>query len=279
LLQLKRKKIQRINQSLSSTLEQLKSTQNKLIESEKMSALTTLVSGIAHQMNTPLGVGITAVSMIKEKVEDFTVAIKQGQIKRTSLDTMLNNVNQASQLALTTMNKTAGLITQFKRISTQLEGDELEQFELFKVLVNHANIVTEQIEVNKPTINIHGNKVSILSYPSVIGKVLTQLISNSIEHGFTGTVSPLIDIEIKTFDESVEVLYQDNGKGIEQEQVNKIFDPFYTSRMGSDNVGLGLSIVYNLVVQLMQGSISVKSASKKGTTFSIILPLKLPLLA
>jgi signal transduction histidine kinase len=277
LLQLKRKKIQHINQNLSSALNQLKTTQNKLIESEKMSALTTLVSGMAHQMNTPLGVGITAMSMIKEKIEDFSTAVKQGKIKRTSLDTMLSDLNQASQIALGTMNKTVGLVSQFKRISTQLEGDKQEQFELFDVLITHADMIIEQLKENKPSVNIHGNKVSLLGYPSAIGKVLTQLINNSIEHGFTDTTSPSIDIdiEVKALKQSVEILYRDNGKGIEQAQVNKIFDPFYTSRMGSDSVGLGLSIVYNLVVQLMQGSISVEPSTEQGTMFCIQLPLKL----
>ncbi|NQZ23666.1 MAG: tetratricopeptide repeat-containing sensor histidine kinase [Colwellia sp.] len=279
LLQLKRRKIQAINQYLSVTLHDLKATQGKLIESEKMSALTTLVSGMAHQINTPLGVAITSVSVIKDKVDTFFEAVNQGQVTRMSMTLMLNDTSDASKLALSAMDKTAKLVTQFKMISAQLEGDKQQEFELAEHLINQADLIMGQLNNNQLEINVHGSNVKISSYPSALGKVLAHLVNNSIEHGFINTEVPKIDIEIKALAQSVTICYQDNGKGIDSEKISKIFDPFYTSKMGSDNVGLGLSIVYNLVVQLMQGSISVEPSTDAGTTFNINLPMQLTALS
>jgi len=275
LLHLKRKKIQTINQDLSLTLDKLKATQDKLIESEKMSALTTLVSGMAHQMNTPLGIAITSISLIEENINTFSEALRQGQIKRKSIESILNNVGEASKLALSSMDKTANLVSQFKKISAKLEGDEKQEFELINHLIIQAEQIMGQLHNDQLEVNVYGSKVKISSYPTALNRVLSHLIHNSIEHGFCDTETPKIDIKIKKQPNSVEIRYQDNGKGIDIEKISDIFTPFYTSKMGSDNVGLGLSIVYNLVVQLMQGRITVESAENKGTIFSINLPIQL----
>lgn len=277
LLQKKRHKIQNINRHLSDTLNDLKATQGKLIESEKMSAMTTLVAGMAHQLNTPIGVGVTTISVIEDKVEQFSQNIKQGGITRGALNQLLEDVSEATRLALSTMNKTANLVAQFKLISAHLEGATPEQFELHELLTHHTDLLTGQMTDRKPDIRIHGAKVQLLSYPSAIGKVLYHLINNSVEHGFNDSEPAVIDIEIKTLNQAVAIRYQDNGKGIDKDKLSKIFDPFYTGQLGSGSIGLGLSIVHNLVVQLMQGSVTVESSGNQGTMFNIQLPLELQL--
>lgn len=275
LLQQKRRKIQNINQDLSNTLNDLKATQGKLIESEKMSAMTTLVAGMAHQLNTPIGVGVTTISVIKDKVDQFAQNVKEGGITRGALNQLLEDVGGATCLALNTMNKTANLVAQFKLISAHLEGDTPEQFELLELLNNQTDLLTGQMADSKPNINIHGEKVQVLSYPGAIGKVLHHLINNSVEHGFKDSGPAVIDIEIQQLNEAVAIKYQDNGKGIDEDKLSKVFDPFYTDKLGSGSIGLGLSIVHNLVVQLMQGSVTVESGGDQGTTFNIQLPLQL----
>lgn len=275
LLWLKRQKIQTMNWHLSATLDELKNAQEKIIESKKMSAITTLVSGMAHQINTPLGIGITATSVINEKVIAFSQAVEQGTIKRTTMKSMIDDIINASQLTLSNLNKTAALVTQFKRVSSQLEGDTQQQFELVTYISKQIKLLDEQLKNNSYTIKVHGTKVDITSYPNVLGKVLSQLISNSVEHGFSDQKTQSIDIYIKKSSKTVMIIYQDNGKGIDSEQVSKIFNPFYTSKMAGDRLGLGLSIVYNLVVQLMQGKITVEPSPDEGISFLIELPLQL----
>ncbi len=274
LLQLKRRKIQIINRHLSDTLRDLKATQGKLIESEKMSAMTTLVAGMAHQLNTPIGIGVTTISVIEDKVEQFSQDIKQGGITRGKLNQLLEDVSEATRLALSTMNKTANLVAQFKLVSAHLAGDTPEQFELYELLTHQTDLLTGQMADDKPDIHIHGTKVRVLSYPSAIGKVLYHLINNSVEHGFKDTKRAVIDIEIKELKQAVAIKYKDNGKGIDKDKLGKIFDPFYTGKLGSGSIGLGLSIVHNLVVQLMQGSVTVESGGNQGITFNIQLPLQ-----
>ena len=274
LLQIKRRKIQNINQHLSDTLQDLKTTQSKLIESEKMSAMTTLVAGMAHQLNTPIGVGVTTISLIKDKVEQFSLDVKKGGITKGKLNQLLESVTEATGLALNTMNKTANLVAQFKLVSAQLEGDTPEQFELRELLTHQSGLLAEQSKDIKPDIHIYGKKVQLQSYPRAIGKVLSHLVSNSIKHGFKdrNKNDAVIDIEIVELSECVAIKYQDNGKGIDKDKLSKVFDPFYTDKLGSGSIGLGLSIVHNLVVQLMQGSVTVESNNNQGTTFNIHLP-------
>ncbi len=129
------------------------------------------------------------------------------------------------------------------------------------------------LQKNKPAINITGSKILLLGYPEALSKVFNQLISNSIDHAFDDTINPEIEIAIAKVDDHVEITYQDNGKGIDSTVAKDVFEPFYTTSMGNENLGIGLSIVYNLIVQLMQGNIQCKPNQGKGIRFFICLPL------
>jgi len=167
------------------------------------------------------------------------------------------------------------LVAQFKLISTHLEGDTPQEFELLSLMTHHTDILCSQITTDKPDITVHGDNIQLQSYPHAIGKVLSHLVNNSVEHGFKEADSGVIDIELKPLPESVVIKYTDNGRGIDKNRLGKIFDPFYTDKLGSGSIGLGLSIVHNLVVHLMQGSVTVESNGSGGTTFNIRLPLQL----
>ncbi len=273
ILQRKKKNIQTVNQNLSNTLDKLKDAQNKLIETEKMSALTTLVTGMAHQVNTPLGIGVTAVSHIKQLVDNFTQAVSSGQIKKSTMESMLNELEQGSQLALDNMERAAKLIDQFKKISVELECATQEQFKLVSFLINITEKMTFVNAGKKPIINISGDELLLTGYSMSLEKVIYHLIQNSMDHGFTKTKKPKIDICVYKKTNSIEILFKDNGSGINSDLIGKIFDPFYTTNIGNKNVGIGLSIVYNLVVQLMKGTISYEPSEGKGSNFRIVLPI------
>ncbi|SFC72773.1 tetratricopeptide repeat-containing sensor histidine kinase [Pseudoalteromonas denitrificans] len=273
ILQTKRKKIQLINKNLSDTLTQLQETQIKLIESEKMSSLTTLVTGIAHQMNTPLGIAKMATSHISEEIEAFNQALQVERITKTKLHNFVSDVEKSNLLTLQSIDRSIALIAQFKNISAQIENGIEEEFELVSRLKNHANAFSKSI-MKQLTINVTGTHTKLLGYPIALTKVLEQLIQNSVDHGFKHTKSPLIDIKIQNKGNNIEITYQDNGCGVNIEHVNNIFDPFYTTNMGNRNIGIGLSIVYNLIVQLMKGDIICKVCHIQGTAFIINLPLK-----
>ena len=277
LLHQKRKKIQRVNQSLSVTLEHLKVTQKKLIESEKMSALTILVSGIAHRINTPLGIGITALSHLDYSVKNFSELVKKDQVKKSTFIKFFIELEQSCALAFNNMNNVSELVNHFKLLSTQLGDDKKERFNVLQLLAKESDILLLDINDDKPVITIHGDEVNLTGYPSALRKVIGHLIKNSIDHAFTEQNNPVIDIAvcIKERKGQVEIIYQDNGKGIDEKLVTKVFDPFYTSKMGGRNIGLGLSVVYNLIVQLMQGNIVCDVSAQNTTSFKITLPIQL----
>ena len=171
------------------------------------------------------------------------------------------------------MSKVAGLISQFKMISANLEAETLQEFEIFDHISKHTDLILILLKQDKPVINISGSKVQMQGYPEALNKVFSQLIANSIDHAFAQTLSPEIEIDIAKVNGHIEITYQDNGKGIDSAIVNDVFEPFYTTNMGNKNLGIGLSIVYNLVVQLMRGNIQCIPKQGKGIMFCITLPL------
>ncbi len=272
---LKRRKIESINQQLSTTLADLKHTQNLLIKSEQMSALSTLVAGIAHQMNTPLGVSLTAMTHLKEEVNEITEMMAAGEIPEEKFMGFLASLYQECDLVIKTTNRASELVKQFKTISTKLEGEIKQNFEVIKFLIEQTDLIRKKCGLKKIKIDIHGSQVSIKNYPDALNKVLTQLMKNSIEHGFTDIIDPVIDIEVRNTKEHIDIIYQDNGKGIDKSKLSKVFNPFYKTNMGTENLGIGLSVAHNFVVQLMQGSITCEITEQGGTQFKITLPHKI----
>ena len=272
-VQKSKKVIAKSNADLSLTLTQLQQTQEQLVKSGKMSALTTLVSRMAHQVNTPLGIAVTGVSHIHEKVECFGKLIEGGRVKKTEIDSFMTDLSKGCELSSNSMDKVAGLISQFNMISANLEAETQQEFEIFDRISKHTDLILMLLKQDKPVINISGSKVLIVGYPEALNKVFSQLISNSIDHAFAQTLRPEIDIEIAKVNDQLEITYQDNGKGIDSAMVNDVFEPFYTTNMGNKNLGIGLSIVYNLVVQLMHGNIQCIPKQGKGIMFCITLPL------
>ena len=265
--------IAKSNAELSLTLTELQQTQEKLIKSGKMSALTTLVSRMAHQVNTPLGIAVTGVSHIHERVACFGRLVAGEGLKKSDIDSFMTDLSKGCELSSNSMSKVAGLISQFKMISANLEAETLQEFEIFDHISKHTDLILILLKQDKPVINISGSKVQMQGYPEALNKVFSQLIANSIDHAFAQTLNPEIEIDIAKVNGHIEITYQDNGKGIDSAIVNDVFEPFYTTNMGNKNLGIGLSIVYNLVVQLMRGNIQCIPKQGKGIMFCITLPL------
>ena len=187
----------------------------------------------------------------------------------------LASLYQECDLVIKTTNRASELVKQFKTISTKLEGEIKQNFEVIKFLIEQTDLIRKKCGLKKIKIDIHGSQVSIKNYPDALNKVLTQLMKNSIEHGFTDIIDPVIDIEVRNTKEHIDIIYQDNGKGIDKSKLSKVFNPFYKTNMGTENLGIGLSVAHNFVVQLMQGSITCEITEQGGTQFKITLPHKI----
>ena len=265
LYRLNRKKLQ-----LQNLLTRLKRTQDKLVESEKMRAMTTLVSGMAHQLNTPLGLVITANSSLQSQVEVLTNKLTDKSLTQTQLSHFLNESNELINLSQRNSERAAEMIQTFKMMSAKLQMNERRQFEVLGFLRNKVPQVIRTYNQNIQY-QITGKEIVISSYSSVLLKVINQFIENSVRHGFDEVETPLIKISVEIKLNEIEIHYSDNGVGIEQEKRNKIFDPFYTTRLSDGNLGLGLNIIYNSVVHIMHGQVECLG-NDEGAHFLIVLP-------
>ena len=262
---------------LNQTLEELRSTQEQLVESEKMASLGNLVAGVAHEINTPVGIGITASSSLVEETKQFAELYKKDKMNRKALEEYLENTFQASELILKNMNRTGELVQSFKQVSVDQMVDEKRKFNLKSYLNDIMLGIKPEFGKKKIKIDIDCDEnLEINIYPGVFAKIITNLTLNSIRHGFREKNEGKIKITIRQTapsgqTDNLNLQYSDNGIGISKENLPKIFDPFFTTNK-QIGTGLGLHIVYNLVTQKLKGTVNCESESGNGVLFTIDIP-------
>jgi len=267
------KQLQAHLHELAEVNKQLKNAQGQLVEAEKMAALGSLVAGVAHEINTPIGVGVTAASILSDRIDAFSVEYQSGQLKRSSLDELLADAKEASEMILRNLRRSSELVRNFKQVAVDQSGEGRRQFELKEYLEELSQSLRPQLKHDHHEIIIKANeKINLDSYPGLLAQVITNLIMNSVLHGFKGTKEGGIHILLELTNGMVSIDYQDDGVGMNDEQCDKVFDPFYTTVRGSGGSGLGMSITYNIVVNKLMGSI-VCVDSKHGAHFKISFPV------
>ena len=261
------------NLNLSDSLNKLKKTQNRLVESEKMAALGQLIAGVAHEINTPVGVGISASSYILEKITVCQENIKNNTLSPDSFKKNLDLFLESSNLSLKSFKKIAKLINRFKKLTATSSVGERTSFLLEKLLKKIIyNFKVDPKNKNYIIETKFEKDFLINSFPLEITQVFTNLISNSLIYGFENIHSGKITIKGIIENGNVKLFYSDNGVGISEENLEKIFNPFFTTKRASSGGGLGLSIVYNIVNNKLKGSISCSSNIGNGCTFIIEFP-------
>ena len=265
-----------VNSRLQKTLDDLQSMQDLLVQSEKLASLGSLVAGVAHELNTPIGTGVTVVSTISDKCVELRHLIDQG-IRRSQLDAMLDDIAKAGALAQSSLQRAARLINDFKQVAVDQTSSRRRKFELHEMLREMMATVRLQhkhapvkIEVTVPP------GIAMDSYPGTLEHVLSNLIDNAVIHGAEGHTDCTITVTAEMADSLVNVSVADNGNGIPAKHLPRIFDPFFTTRLGKGGSGLGLSIAYSLVTGILGGHIFVDSLEGKGTEFRLGIPLVAP---
>ncbi len=252
----------------------LRETQSVLIESEKMASLGNLVAGIAHEVNTPLGIGITAITHLKDKLHDLLHYFKSDQMKRSDLEEFLQVSEKSVSIIFDNLSRASQLIKSFKEISVDQSGGDVREINLYDYLQQllislEPNFKSRLIQVDFLSI---AKTIQLKLEPGALAQLLTNLIMNSLVHAFERQQKGLIKITAKTKGKNLLLRYQDNGKGIAAENLHKIFEPFFTTKRLRGGSGLGLHIVYNLVTRKFHGKIQVESELQKGVEFLIELP-------
>ena len=257
------------------TLEQLKTTQDKLIANEKMASLGALVAGVAHEVNTPLGVSVTMSSTISHNLINFLGEVKSGSLKRSSLARFETDTTQSLELLSNSLAQASHLIHSFKKVAIDQTSSKRREFNLLITINEILSTLQHLIKRTNIKYFVEGDENIIIdSYPGPFGQVITNLFNNAIFHAFDNRDKGEIHIRFSRSGNDIILLFSDNGSGVEAEHLNKLFDPFFTTKLGRGGSGLGLNIVHNIVSTLLGGSIHVES--RIGTTFEITLPCTAP---
>ena len=255
---------------LQASLNVLRNTQNRLVESEKMAALGGLVAGVAHEINTPVGIGITASSQLQDLTQDFADKFDSGQLSKNDLDKFIEQVGYSTKINLLNLTRAAGLINSFKEMSVDQSTEEIRQFNIHQYSEDILLSVKPKFKNTAHQIILHCPKdIVINNVPGVYSQILTNLLMNSLVHGFEAVTTGEIIIKISICNESIRLEYSDNGGGMDAEQLKKIYEPFYTSKRSQGSTGLGMNIVYNLVSHTLGGSIQCQSKKGQGVIFNI----------
>lgn len=257
------------------TLEQLKSTQQALIESEKLSSLGALVAGIAHEVNTPLGVIVTGTSLASKDIQDIETMLQSGSVSRQRLADSLSNVRSAIELTLHNAQRASLLIGNFKQIAVDQTSESLREIELGAYVEDILHTLSPMLKKSRIEYRVrYEEPVSMSSYPGAIAQIISNLAANVVVHAYEQGEEGWCEFSVKKVGEKALIVCRDGGKGIPEENLGKVFDPFFTTKMGQGGSGLGLSIVYGLVVKKLRGRIRVSSSMAAGTEFEVEVPLR-----
>jgi len=259
---------------LSNALETLQRTQHDLIASEKMASLGSLVAGIAHELNTPIGNSLLASTALADRVRDFQHVVAGGALKRSTLSHHLDEVHLACGLISNSLQKAADLISSFKQIAVDQTNDQRRRFRLQSVLLDTTATYTPRMRRANCAASVDvPPELELDSYPGSLYQVFNNLINNALAHGFDGREKGHIAITARAGQDGfIDIVFRDDGIGMNEDVQRRVFDPFFTTKMGSGGTGLGMNIVYNIVTGVMGGRIAIESAPGHGTTIRMTVP-------
>jgi two-component system NtrC family sensor kinase len=261
---------------LQQALTTIKKTQKQLVESEKMVALGNLVAGVSHEINTPIGIGVTATSYLEEKTKDLLELYQQGKMKKSNLEDYLHTVNETMDMIQTNLVRASELVKSFKQVAVD-QSIEIKRTFKIKEYIDHVLLsLKPNLKKTQHKIAVYCSEdIEIYSYPGAFSQIITNFVMNSLIHAYEDEDQGIISIQITKSDHGITIEYTDDGKGMSEYVVNQIFNPFFTTNRGGGGTGLGMHIVYNLVTQSLGGNLACESKLGVGTTFIIDIPIKI----
>lgn len=261
------------NKSLIHSIEELNKAKDRLLESEKMASLGQLSAEISHEVTTPVGISITSLSYLLEQISQLQKDFEQNSLSKKSIQLFIKNADQSTDLLTNNLNRASELLTSFKHIAVDQISDKTR-------LINVSNYIDEIIQSLQPKLKqtnhclkVHCDEdIEIYTHPGAIAQIIVNLIINSIVHGFENIDRGDITIDAKYHHGKLHLDYKDNGHGLSKEALNQLFDAFYTTKADKGGTGLGTHIIYNLVVDTLNGTIEASSKVDQGLNYHIELP-------
>ena len=263
------------NQELLSTLEKLHQFQDQLVESEKMASLGDMVAGVAHEVNTPIGLGVTASTLLEDRLLEIKTAFDDKTLKSSQLNKFLNDGQENVAIICRNLERAASLISSFKKVAVDQSNDDERSIVIDELLSEVLLTLAPKLKNQPYVVNIDCPRgLTVITKPGPINQVLINLIMNSIIHGFENKEKGLISIQVIKVGAQLNISYEDDGNGIDAALKNRVFDPFTTTKRGSGGSGLGLHLAYNLVTQALGGNIQLEDKASQGVHFEINFPVK-----
>ena len=272
------REVRNARDAAETALRHLRETQDSLIEAEKLAALGRMVAGIAHEVNSPVGISLTVASTLQQKAAQFAAEAASGDLRRSSLNAFLDLVQDATAQLVKNLGRSAERIQSFKQVATDQGQSNRRCFDASALTEQILSHLTRDSKQQAVTLNFHCERGLVMdSYPGPFGQVLTHLVVNAMAHAFPDGLDGVIDIKMASSGaDYVELLVADNGCGMAPEVKRLAFDPFFTTRRHFGATGLGLHIVYTIVAERLGGRLSLESDPGGGTTVSLFLPRVAP---
>jgi len=265
-------------ESLDRSIEDLRTAQSHLVQTEKMVALGSLVAGVAHEINSPLGVAVTASSLLADRTRDLARDFDAGQMRRADFEEYLRTATEVTTSVQANLDRAARLISSFKQVAVDQASEEHRAFPL----KGYIDEVMQSLSVSlrkaglEVSIDCPGD-IMVEGYPGAFGQLLTNLAMNSIMHAYAPGQRGRLSVAVSPIGgDQLELRFSDDGQGIPPDVQARIFEPFFTTARGRGSTGLGLHIVFNLVIQRLKGRITIESTPGEGTTFVIRFPRAVP---
>jgi PAS domain S-box-containing protein len=247
--------------------------QSELLGAEKLAALGGMVAGIAHEINTPIGIGVTAASYLQEKTQSLEQLYAAGQVKRSDMESYLRTARETSDSMATNLTRAAKLVKSFKQVAVDQSSEERRHFKLREYVGEILDSLRPRLKRTEHEIVVDcPADLELDSYPGALSQILTNLVMNSLIHGFEGIRAGRIEIAASLAEGKLTLRYSDNGCGMTETQAARVFEPFFTTRRERGGSGLGMHITQNLVTQKLKGTITCRSAPGCGVEFLITIP-------
>lgn len=266
--------LQQANLKLEETLQVLERTQQDLIQSEKLAALGSLVAGVAHELNTPIGNALMASTTLSKDIETLDEDLSIG-LKRSSLEVFLTESEQSAAILQRNLERASALINSFKQVAVDRTTSQIREFNLHQVIKEAITLLQPLLKNTQHHVLLDvPEELEVTSYPGPLGQIITNLIQNSLMHAFDKQEKGLITLKASLDEGKQRIVLTviDDGVGMNRELQKKVFDPFFTTKIGQGGTGLGLHLVHNLVTGVLGGRIQLTSAPNQGSCFKLTFP-------
>lgn len=265
------------NSQLEQSLSNLREAQKQLVESERLASLGGLVAGVAHEINTPLGVGVTAASHLEAAVSDLERKVREGRLSREEFDVFRDTARESADIILRNLRRADRLVRSFKQVAVDQASEQYREVGCRQYLEEILLSLQPALRKTAHRVQLLGEgEIPLATYPGALYQIVVNLVMNALVHGLREVEQGTVRIHYALHGDSLRLSVSDDGCGIAAEVLPKIFDPFFTTQRGSGGSGLGLHIAWTLATQILRGTLRCESAPAKGATFILEFPARLP---